>query len=212
MDSLIGPLPDDWTAHRLEEVSEVQAGPSGASLPSREFSERGIPLVRPGNIDTRRVSATGLVRLPHALAGRLHRYRLRAGDIVGTRTGTLGAFALVDSDHDGSIFSTQLLRVRPNDRVDPDFLLQYLTLPTVRDWIGRHTSGSTVRSITATTLRSLPTPLPPHGVQQSIGDSLRALDDKARLHFEISRTTSELRDALAPLLFSQRVAPARARS
>jgi hypothetical protein len=31
------------------------------------------------------------------------------------------------------------------------------------------------------------------------------LDDKAWLHMEIARTTGELRDALAPLLFSGRM-------
>ncbi|WP_444962694.1 restriction endonuclease subunit S [Nocardiopsis sp. M1B1] len=205
MDSLIGPLPDAWSEHRLDEVCEIQAGPSGASLPSRELSKQGIPLVRPSDIADRRVSDTGLAHVTRTTAGRLHRYRLRSGDIVGTRTGTLGKFARITSDQRDWLYSTQLLRVRPSERMDPVYLVHYLTLPTVQRWIDRHASGSTVRSLTMDTLRSLPTALPPLHVQQEIGASLEALDDKAHLHAEISRTTSELHDALAPMLFSGRV-------
>ncbi|QUX28226.1 restriction endonuclease subunit S [Nocardiopsis akebiae] len=204
MDSLIGPLAVGWSEHRLGDLCEVQAGPSGASLPSREFGVQGTPLVRPGDIVDRRVSETGLARVADA-TGRLHRYRLRPGDVVGTRTGTLGRFARISSDQQDWLYSTQLLRVRPSARLDPVYLVHYLTLPVVQHWIDRHASGSTVRSLTVNTLRSLPTAVPPLGVQQAIGASLHALDDKARLHADISRTTSELHDALAPMLFSGRV-------
>jgi hypothetical protein len=205
MDSLIGPLAAGWSEHRLDEVCEIQAGPSGDSLPSREFSAQGIPLVRPSDIVDRRVSETGLVGVTRATAERLHRYRLRPGDVVGTRTGTLGKFARVSSDQRGWLYSTQLFRVRPSVRLDPVYLVHYLALAAVQHWIDRHASGSTVRSLTVNTLRSLPTVVPPLDVQRAIGASLRTLDDKARLHAEMSRTTSELHDALAPMLFSGQV-------
>lgn len=206
MDSLIGVVPDEWSEHRLGETCEIQAGPSGASLPSKEFTEQGIPLIRPGDIVDRRVSDTGLAHLTAPTAGRLHRYRLRPGDLVGTRTGTLGRFALVSTNQQDWLYSTQLLRVRPSDRVDPVFLVHFLSLPGIRSWIDRHASGSTVKSITMGSLSSLPIALPPLRMQRVIGASLDALDDKARLHAEIGRTTGELRSALAPLLFSGRMA------
>lgn len=202
MGSLIEALPDGWSEHRLNEVCKIQAGPSGASLSSREFTEQGTPLIRPGDIIDRHVSETGLVRLTHMTAGRLHRYRLSPGDIIGIRTGTLGKFALVTTGQRNWLYSTQLLRVRPSDLVDPVYLVHYLTLPTVRHWIDRHVSSSTVKSITVNTLNSLPIALPPLHIQRMIGASLQALDDKARLHSEISRTTGELHDTLAPMLLS----------
>lgn len=205
MGSLIESLPESWNEHRLGNVCEIQAGPSGASLPSREFIEQGTPLVRPRDIMGRRVSATGLVHLASTTATRLGRYRLDSGDVVGTRTGTLGRFALVTSEQQDWVYSTQLLRVRPSDLVDPVYLVHYLTLPTVQHWIDRHVSSSTVKSITVKTLGSLPIALPPLHIQRAIGTSLHALDDKARLYADISRTTSKLHDALAPMLFSGQV-------
>lgn len=205
MDSLSESGAKGWGEYRLDEVCELQAGPSGASLPSREFLEEGTPLVRPGNILGRRVSDSGLVHLAVSTAERLRRYRLEPGDVVGTRTGTLGRFALVIPEQSGWMYSTQLIRIRPSDRVDPTYLVHYLTLPTVGHWINRHISGSTVKSITVNTLGSLPTSLPPLHTQRAIGVSLQALDDKVRLHSEISRTTAELHDTLAPMLFSGRV-------
>lgn len=205
MDSLTGHLAAGWSELRLDEVCRIQPGPSGASAPSREFGAQGTPLIRPGDIADRRVSDTDLVRVADTVAERLHRYRLREGDIVGTRTGTLGKFARIDREQHHWLYSTQLFRLRPSSRIDAEYLVHYLGLPVVRDWIDRHSSGSTVRSITVNTLRSLPTVVPPLEDQRAIGSSLRALDDKAGLHAEISRTASELHDALAPVLFSGRV-------
>lgn len=204
MDSLSESRPESWDEYRLDEVCELQAGPSGASLPSREFLGKGTPLVRPRDIEDRRISDSGLAHLAISTTERLRRYRLEPGDVVGTRTGTLGRFALVVPEQSGWMYSTQLIRIRPSDRVDPTYLVHYLALPTVAHWIGRHISGSTVKSITVNTLGSLPTSLPPLHTQRAIGASLQALDDKARLHSEISRTTGELHDVLAPMLFSGR--------
>ncbi|NKZ01089.1 restriction endonuclease subunit S [Nocardiopsis alborubida] len=205
MDSLIGPLPAGWREQQLGEVCEIQAGPSGAGTSSREFTDRGTPLVRPRDIRDRRVDGAETVRVADAVAARLDRYLLAAGDVVGTRTGTLGRFAVVAPEQRGWLYSTQILRLRPSPELDPVYLTHYLALPPVQRWIDRHASGSTVRSITQRTLRSLPTALPPLSVQRAVGAALHALDDKARLHAEISRTTNDLREALAPMLFSGRV-------
>ncbi|PDP85240.1 N-6 DNA methylase [Glycomyces fuscus] len=205
MDSLTGPLPAGWREQPLGEVCEVRAGPSGTGTPTRGFGDDGTPLVRPRDIATRRVDGTETVRVADAVAARLKRYLLEPGDVVGTRTGTLGRFAVVAPEQQGWLYSTQLVRLRPSPEIDPVYLVHYLDLSPVRRWIDRHASGSTVRSITQRTLRSLPTALPPLSVQRAIGAALHALDDKARLHAEISRTTNELREALAPMLFSGQV-------
>jgi hypothetical protein len=162
-------------------------------------------VIRPGDITGLRVSDTGLVHAANADARLLDRYQVRDGDLVGTRTGTLGRFALITPAEQGWLFSTQIVRLRPGPEVDPAYLVHYLALEATQEWIGRHASGSTVRSITQRTLHSLPVALPPLELQTSIGEALRALDDKAWLHMEIARTTGELRDALAPLLFSGRM-------
>ncbi|XKK37676.1 restriction endonuclease subunit S [Nocardiopsis sp. ARC36] len=205
MDSLIGPLPAGWREQPLGEVCEVRAGPSGAGTSARGFTDDGTPLVRPRDIAARRVDGTGTVRVTDAVSARLDRYLLETGDVVGTRTGTLGRFAVVAPEQRGWLYSTQILRLRPSPEVDPVYLVHYLTLSPVQRWIDRHASGSTVKSITQRTLRSLPTALPPLAVQRAIGSTLHALDDKAHVHAEISRTTNDLREALAPMLFSGQV-------
>ncbi|MCK9873173.1 restriction endonuclease subunit S [Nocardiopsis dassonvillei] len=205
MDSLTGPLPAGWREQPLGEVCEVRAGPSGAGTPTRGFTDDGVPLVRPRDIAARRVDGTGAARVAHAVATRLDRYRLEPGDVLGTRTGTLGRFAVVAPEQRGWLYSTQLVRMRPSPEIDPVYLVHYLDLHPVRRWIDKHASGSTVRSVTQRTLRLLPTVLPPLSEQQAIGTALDALDDKARLHAEISRTTDDLRETLAPMLFSGRV-------
>lgn len=202
MDALNGALPGGWVERNLGGLCEIQAGPSGAILPSREHRDKGTPVVRPADINDRRVSGVHVIHVDDTVAARLKRYRLTAGDIVCTRTGTLGRFALIASDQDGWLYSTQLLRIRPSGQVDPEYLVNYLAQPSVQRWVERHASGSTVRSVTGHTMDALPVALPPLEVQQEIGSALRTLDDKARLHSEISRATGEMREVLASMLMS----------
>ncbi|QBI55765.1 restriction endonuclease subunit S [Streptomonospora litoralis] len=210
MDALIGQLPSDWREQPLGEICSIQAGPSGAGMSSRAFTSHGTPVVRPGDISRRSVTDTGLARVDDATADHLKRYRLKSGDIVGARTGTLGRFALITPEQEGWLYNTQILRLRPSPENDSAYLVHYLALPAVQKWIARHASGSTVRSITQRTMQTLPTAVPSLNIQQAIGQALCALDDKARLHAEISRTTDELRETVAPMLLSGRVPPGEA--
>jgi restriction endonuclease S subunit len=82
------------------------------------------------------------------------------------------------------------------------FLVAYLMLPVVRDWIGRRVSATAMATLSMRLLAKLPIVVPPRSTQTAVGEVLSALDEKIRVHTEISRATAELRDALAPLLMT----------
>ncbi|MFC6018973.1 restriction endonuclease subunit S [Plantactinospora solaniradicis] len=202
MKPLIGEIPADWREVPLSDVAELQAGPSGAALRTGERTADGIRLVLPrhlqdGRIDDERPTFVGADQ-----ASALTRYALRAGDILCVRAGELGKHALVGAGHEGWIYGTSLLRLRPTDAVRPGFLAYYLALPPVQDWIVRHGTGTVIPSIPVRLLNELPVVLPPLAVQESIGEVLAAVDDQVDVHRRISATARRLRDTLAPLLFS----------
>jgi restriction endonuclease S subunit len=144
--------------------------------------------------------ADGVAMVEPALVEKLSRYRLAAGDIVCARTGELARHALVNTEHEGWLFGTGCLRLRPHATISPQYLAYYLGHPAVREWIKRNATGSAIPSLSTRILSALPVVLPPATTQSAIAEVLQALDAKITIHDQISRTTAALRDSLLPLL------------
>jgi restriction endonuclease S subunit len=147
-----------------------------------------------------------MIHVAYEKARGLLRQRIAAGDILVTRTGTMGRVALVTAHEHEWLPNTHLLRVRPHDPAQAPYLVAYLARRATADWLERRAVGTTgMRSITVRTLSELPVMLPPVEQQRDIGVTLAAVDEKIRAHEEIVRTTSALRDILSDLLMSGRL-------
>ena len=202
METLIGEVPDGWVQLPLGEVCDVLAGPSGASIPSREQSPTRVPMVTPKDIRDNQIVRNAVSSVELDVAQTLSRYRLTTGDIVCPRAGELGRCALIDSEHAGWLLGTACLRLRPHSLHSSRYLIYFLAHPAIREWVRRNATGSAIPSISSRTLRGLPVVLPPRLVQSSIGEILGALDDKINVHGEISRAVADLRDSLLPVLMT----------
>ncbi|MER7133564.1 restriction endonuclease subunit S [Streptosporangium saharense] len=190
MRTLVGDIPAGWSEVLLGEVCGLV---TGANV-SPEASGEDVPLVKPRNIGDGR-----LIEEPDRITGEaaaaLSRYRLAAGDVVCVRTGGIGRHALVASEHEGWLFGTGVIRLRP-ERIDSRYLNRYLSHPLVQDWLRRNAAGSAIPSISGRALGTLPVALPPIETQREIGEILGVLDEKIAVYEQISRVTAELRDTL----------------
>jgi len=196
VNALIGNLPTGWGEVNLVEISDLRAGAATSG-----GSDGPVRVLKPRNLVGGRI--TGVVdRIDDKEAGRLTRYQLKAGDIACVRTGALGRHAPARPEHEGWLFGTGIIRVRPSDRVDARYLDNYLSHPRVLDWLNRNAVGSPIPSISTAVLGTLPVALPPVEMQQWIGHTLDALSEKITAHERISRATAALRDTLIPLLLS----------
>jgi hypothetical protein len=200
VETLIGHVPDDWAQILLGETCDILAGPSGASLHHGVNVPRGVPMLTPKDIKGNKLVADGVAMVDPALARKLSRYRLAAGDIVCVRTGELARHTLITIEHEGWLFGTGCLRLRPTAAISPRYLTYYLGHPAVREWIKRNATGSAIPSLSTKILSALPVVLPPATTQSAIAGVLEALDAKIVIHDQISRTTAALRDSLLPLL------------
>jgi len=200
VETLIGDVPEDWTAVHLGDVCDILAGPSGGVLQGETHTASGVPVVGPRDLKGNRIVLDGSLSVDPDTAEKLRRYRLAAGDIVCARTGEIGRHALVHGAQAGYLFGTACLRLRPREPVSHGYLAYYLDHPGVRDWIDRNATGSAIPSLSAATLGALPLVLPPAWIQTAVGEILGALDEQIAVHEQISRTAARLRDALLPLL------------
>lgn len=186
-----------WRDARLEEMCLIQAGPSHSLIKSAERTPYGLPLVLAAHLRGHRVSAEHLDRI-HMSARAVKKYQLRQGDILLVRTGSVGPTALVTASETGWLPSTNLMRLRPSDGVDPHYLLALMSSPTVQKWIeSRSESASAIPSISAATLKTLPVMLPPPDEQRRIGDLIDALDTQIAAHRTLAKAAENARATLA---------------
>ena len=168
------PLPEGWLWTTVSSLGEfdgeaVKTGPFGAILKSKEFVSSGVPILAVGNVQSGRLDLQN-ARVDHITeekADELSDYRLRAGDVLFTRSGTIGRSAVVPQSADGWMMSYHLLRVRPNQLlINPQYLyFVFAGCQASQQYTQDSTIGTTRPGINTQILKHLPVPLPPRAEQ-----------------------------------------------
>ena len=187
-----------WPAVQLADLCRRVPG-----TPTHDAPNGPVPVLKPKNLVLGRLAGpTDMLTTQEAQ--RLLRYQVRAGDLLCTRTGTVGRVGLASQGEDGWIFGTGLIRIRakPQSPIDPLFLNFYFTHPAVADWVQRNARGTSIPNISSQVLGTLPVWLPPLSDQRAIGAALNTFNESIEAHQRVSETTAGLRDALLPLLMS----------
>lgn len=100
------------------------------------------------------------------LAATERRWTLAPGDVLLSRSGTIGKVAVVRNGTVGSIAANGLyvLRTDPG-QIDPGFLLAYLASPAAQSWLAARARGAVIQHLNRPVLDALPILLPPIEVQ-----------------------------------------------
>jgi len=181
-------------------------GPFGTLLQKADVREGGIPILGIKNVQANRFVPGFSDHIDNWKAEELAVYRLRPGDVVIARSGTVGRSCVVpEGIHPQPIMSTNLIRLRLNeDVILPTLLCMLFNGSPI---IERHKEllcrGSTRTFFTQKILSKLQLPVPPLSEQHRIIrelDRLQAESDKLE-RFQ-SETAAEL-DALMPSILSR---------
>ncbi|MFI6457977.1 hypothetical protein ACIBF6_41295 [Streptosporangium amethystogenes] len=201
---MIETFPREWPRVPLREIVAIQAGPSNLTPSLLPPGEHGVPVLSPTEISWFSVASEAARSIdPQAAAG-LHRYHVRAGDMVCVRTGDLGRAAPVRTEQDGWILGTSCLRLRLTHPLNPGYVLRYLAHPQTRDWIHTHARYSTIPSLSTQVLGDLPFVIAPDDVQALVSDVLGAIEDKITAHRQVIAESERLHAWLLPHLMSGR--------
>jgi type I restriction enzyme S subunit len=166
-------IPGHWQWSKVSELGSnteetVQVGPM--SMRSADFVELGIPVLNVGSVQWDWIDESKLNYLPPAVAESFSRYRIRPGDVLFTRSGTVGRAAIAEERHRDWLMTFHLLRVR----VDPSVCLpEYLRMvfeaaPHVRRQARGAAIGTTRAGFNTRLLAELDVPLPPFPEQIAI--------------------------------------------
>jgi type I restriction enzyme M protein len=102
-------------------------------------------------------------------------WKLRAGDLLLSKSGTIGKTGIVRNGAVGAVAASGLFVIRPDqDRIDPHFLLAYLDSSECRAWFEAKARGTTIQHLSKNALEELPIPVPPLQLQRRVVNEQRS--------------------------------------
>lgn len=151
----------------LSNVALITAGRSIKSddLLNEPPIERSIGYVRIKDLNQGKVGRTSSWLRPELASGE-QRWALLPGDVLVSKSGTIGKAALVRNGAVGAIAANGLYVLRADqERLDAGFLLAYLASPVCQNWLSAQSRGTVIQHLNRTVLDELPIPLPPLSMQ-----------------------------------------------
>lgn len=167
IESVRSALGESGAVAPLAEVAEVMAGRyvKAADLLDEPPSGRAVGYIRIRDLAHGRVGRPSSWVTPD-LAAIEQRWALQPGDVLVSKSGTIGKAALVRNGAVGSLAANGLYVLRANQRaLDPGFLLAYLASPACQNWLSAQSRGAVIQHLNRPVLDGLPVPLPPMSTQ-----------------------------------------------
>jgi type I restriction enzyme S subunit len=214
-----GRLTEDWrTAHGVKAASDavedtpfsakqmthllskvrtpLKTGPFGTLLSKSEHVAQGIEVVGIENIDQGKFIAGSKIRITPEKALELSAYDLEAGDVIISRSGTVGEVCVVPAGLGELRFSTNIIRVVLDEAIiKPNyFVFLFLGCTQVLKQVGDLCKGSTRLFLNQTILNAISYPLPGREEQSEIirrVESLFAFADRLEARLLAAQTATE---------------------
>jgi len=166
-------LPELWIWTKVRDLGEhpedtVQVGPM--SMRSKDFDASGVPVLNVGCVQWGHFDESKLDYMPPAIAAGFERYRIAKGDVLFTRSGTVGRCAVAKDQQHAYLMTFHLLRVRPSaQKCLPEYLqMVFQGARNIRRQTEEAAIGSTRAGFNTNLLADLDVPLPPLPEQREI--------------------------------------------
>ena len=123
------------------------------------YEKTGIPMLRIKNIKPNEIDSQEIVYLPFEMEEKLRHSRVNAGDILITRSGTIGVCSMVDRLYDGFTFGSFMIKVSLREIV-PQYVSYIINSYIGKKYFERNKIGTVQGNITIPIIKSLPIPVP----------------------------------------------------
>jgi type I restriction enzyme M protein len=166
----------------IQEICEISAGRSipSSTLSDEPLGENPIPCLRIGDIDKGQTTKAKSWLRPGAASEINPRHRLRSGDILLSKSGTIGKTGVVKNSAVGGVAASGLVVLRSNpNEVDPHYLAAILRSNAYQEWLKSKSSGSVISGLQKQFIESLLIPLPPLQIQHHIVREVKEHDSDA---------------------------------
>ncbi|MFG2482378.1 restriction endonuclease subunit S [Streptomyces virginiae] len=172
-----------WTTTRLKYIC-MDAGQYGLNVSAQDYSSSGFRLIRTSDIDVngRLRSRDGAVYVDASLE---KRHKVKDGDLLLSRSGTLGRALLLTDVEEPSTYAGYLVRFRPRPSTEPRFMAYMAASRGFQAAIEADAVTSTIQNFNAERYANITIMLPPLDEQRRIANFLDAetafMDTQAQL-------------------------------
>ncbi len=158
-DSLLGLIPESWTAKPFKSVVKFQEGPG---IMAEDFQQSGIPLLRVSCIKDRYTTLDGCMYLdPEKVQKKWNHFRVKSGDLLISASATMGTVTEVTPEVAGSVPYTGIIRLFPSDFINKDFLALFVVSDLFLTQIDLLKTGTAIQHFGPYHLKQMKIVVPP---------------------------------------------------
>jgi type I restriction enzyme S subunit len=174
-------LPDGWCYTFLNPCLSLsrgmKTGPFGSLLKKHEHQTEGVPVLGIENIANMKFIRGSKIHITKEKAKKLSMYDVQPGDVLVSRSGTVGEVCVVPEDISEARISTNLMRISLfNQSISPDFFcLLFNGSPYVLSQVSELCKGSTRDFLNQDILSSIVFPIPSFTEQKKIIEEVERL-------------------------------------
>lgn len=186
---------------KLSELAAIQTGPFGSQLHKEDYVVHGTPIVTVEHLGSRKFTEQNLPCVSDKDKERLKKYVLKTGDIVFSRVGSVDRCSYVSAEYEGWMFSGRCLRVRPCEKLNPEYLYYFFLLEKTKQFVRNIATGATMPSINTKFMGEIPIRVPSLDAQNKIASILWMIDDKIELNKKINLNLEQQAQAIYSRMF-----------
>jgi len=169
----IGKIPEGWNVSSLGyNVDLIQTGPFGSQLHAEDYTDEGVYVINPANIQNGKLYLEGAPTISNQKATELSQHLLALGDIVFARRGEMGRCACIEDD-DQYFCGTGCMKVKCGSSLSPKFAILYLQIPFMKQYLELNSVGTTMANLNSSIISRIPMIIPPFCEQEEIVVFLR---------------------------------------
>lgn len=199
-----GSKPSEMQHVPLEQLCEVVTKGTTPTTMGKAFVSHGVNFIKAETItDSHTIDFERLTHIDNETDSMLKRSRIKKGDILFTIAGTLGRFALVDSDVLPANTNQAVAIIRPNqNKVSSEYLYSFLIANWHNDYYSKRIQQAVQANLSLTTIKSLPIAILSRELAQQYDKLIRKLISLIKANEQENRKLFQFRDTLLPKLMS----------
>ncbi|MEZ9512173.1 restriction endonuclease subunit S [Vibrio breoganii] len=185
-----------WRETTLGELADFINGDRGKNYPGvADRVDVGIPFINTGHIlPSGRLTQDDMDYITSEKYNQLGSGKVRPGDIVYCLRGSTIGKTARNHYEEGAIASS-LVIVRAKPEVNQDYLYYFLTSPAGQQLAKSNDNGSAQPNLSAKTLSKYPLLVPNVEEQESIVNTLNAIDNKIEVNTKLNQTLEQMAQA-----------------
>lgn len=158
------------SGYKLEKLGDIVSGVRYGTSEKVVYQKDGVPFLRVTDVDDfYTIEPENGKFVSRQEAEKLKQYAVKKGEIIISRTGTLGSAVYIDDNLNGSIFGSYFIKVLPDSKeLLPEFVAFYLNSLCGKMQTEKMASGGIQTNITVEMVKSYIIPVLNKKVQENI--------------------------------------------